>query len=48
VGPPDLVRSTLVHLLYLDGRYATHLEKFDERVGYGGERVATWRIHDEP
>jgi oligosaccharyl transferase STT3 subunit len=48
MGPPDLVRSTLVHLLYLDGRYARHLEKFDERVGYGGERVATWRIHDEP
>jgi oligosaccharyl transferase STT3 subunit len=48
VGAPDLVRSTLVHLLYLDGRYATHLEKFDERVGYAGERVVTWRIHDDP
>jgi hypothetical protein len=47
-GVPDLLRSTLVQLLYLDGRYARHLEKFDERAGYGGERVLTWRIRDEP
>jgi len=48
VGPPDLLRSTLVDLLYLDGRYAKHFEKFDERVGYRGERVVAWRIHNEP
>jgi asparagine N-glycosylation enzyme membrane subunit Stt3 len=48
IGPPELLRSTLVDLLYLDGRYAKHFEKFDQRVGYRGERVVTWRIHDEP
>jgi oligosaccharyl transferase STT3 subunit len=48
VGLPELLRSTLVDLLYLDGRYAKHFEKFDERVGYRGERVVTWRIHGEP
>jgi asparagine N-glycosylation enzyme membrane subunit Stt3 len=48
VGLPELLRSTLVHLLYLDGRYAKHFEKFDEHVGYRGERVETWRILDEP
>jgi dolichyl-diphosphooligosaccharide--protein glycosyltransferase len=48
VGPPDLLRSTLVHLLYLDGRYARHLEKFDERGDNAGERVVTWRVHDTP
>jgi hypothetical protein len=48
VGLPELLRSTLVDLLYLDGRYAKHFEKFDERVGYRGERVVAWRIHNEP
>lgn len=47
VGPPDLVRSTLVQLLYLDGRSTTQFEKFDERVSPSGERVATWRIRDD-
>jgi asparagine N-glycosylation enzyme membrane subunit Stt3 len=47
VGPPDLVRSTLVQLLYLDGRSTTHFEKFDARVSPSGERVATWRIRDD-
>ena len=47
VGLPELLRSTLVDLLYLDGRYAKHFEKFDERVGYRGERVVTWRILGE-
>jgi hypothetical protein len=48
VGTPELVGSTLVDLLYLNGRYAKHFEKFDERVGYDGERVVSWRIHAEP
>lgn len=48
VGPADLLRSTLVELLYLDGRYAPQFEKFDERVGYAGERVMTWRLRDAP
>ena len=44
VGPHDLVRSTFVHLLFLDGRYARHLRKVDERRGVGGVRVVTWQI----
>ncbi len=45
IGPPYLLRSTFTHLVYLDGRYAQFLEKFDERVGYKGERVVTWKIN---
>ncbi len=44
VGPHDLIRSTFVHLLFLDGRYARHLRKVDERHGVGGTRVVTWQI----
>lgn len=43
VGSPPLLRSTFVHLMYLDGRYATRYEKFDERRA-ADERVVTWRI----
>lgn len=43
-GSPDLLRSTFTQLLFLDGRYLRRFEKFDERTGYGGERVATWRV----
>lgn len=44
VGAPPLLQSTFVHLMYLDGRYTTHYEKFDDRTAMG-ERVATWKIH---
>jgi asparagine N-glycosylation enzyme membrane subunit Stt3 len=44
VGPPAFLRSTFVHLLYLDGRYATHYRKADDRQGPLGERVITWEI----
>jgi hypothetical protein len=44
VGTPPFVRSTFVHLMYLDGRYATHYEKFDDRTDKG-ERVVTWKIN---
>jgi hypothetical protein len=43
VGAPDLLRSTYVHLMYLDGRYATHYRKADERADTRG-RVLTWKI----
>ncbi|MBI1813451.1 MAG: hypothetical protein HYR72_00585 [Deltaproteobacteria bacterium] len=45
IGPPYLLRSTFTHLVYLDGRYAQFFEKFDERIGYKGERVVTWKIN---
>jgi hypothetical protein len=44
VGPADLVRSTFVQLMFLDGRYARLFEKIDEHDGLAGERVVTWRV----
>lgn len=43
VGAPALVGSTLMRLLYLDGRHATGFAKVDERVA-GGERITTWKL----
>jgi hypothetical protein len=43
VGAPVLLESTLVQLLFLDGRYAQRYEKIDERSS-AGERVTTWKI----
>jgi hypothetical protein len=43
VGAPALVGSTLVQLLYLDGRTTGRFEKVDDRTA-AGERVTTWRI----
>jgi hypothetical protein len=43
VGAPALVGSTLVRLLYLDGRHASGFAKVDERSA-AGERVTTWRL----
>jgi hypothetical protein len=45
VGAPPLVRSTFVHLMYLDGRYTTHYEKFDDKTTEMGERIVTWKIN---
>jgi hypothetical protein len=45
VGAPPFVQSTFVHLTYLDGRYARHYEKVDDRITAMGERVVTWKIH---
>ncbi|HVM97697.1 MAG TPA: STT3 domain-containing protein [Candidatus Acidoferrales bacterium] len=44
VGPPPLIRSTFTHLLFLDGRYAKHFKKFDDRQSYNGDRLVTWRV----
>ena len=43
VGAPRLLRSTFVHLMYLDGRYATRYRKYDQRVARG-ERIVVWKI----
>lgn len=40
VGALPLLQSTFVHLMYLDGRYAKHYRKHDDRAGRG-ERVVT-------
>jgi len=49
VGPPALIRSTFTHLLYLDGRYATHFVKFDERTSYLNDHVITYKVrYEEP
>jgi dolichyl-phosphooligosaccharide-protein glycotransferase len=44
IGSTPLVQSMMVQLLYLDGQYAKHYEKFDERTTYQGMRVVTWKI----
>jgi hypothetical protein len=44
LGTPSLLESTFTQLVYLDGRYAKGVEKVDERVGYEGERVTTWKV----
>ncbi len=43
IGLPALIRSTLVQLLYLDGRYCRYFHKIDERSA-AGTRVQTWQI----
>ena len=43
VGALPLLQSTFVHLMYLDGRYAKHYRKFDDRA-VQGERVVVWSI----
>jgi len=43
-GMPELIRSTFTQLMYLDGRYATHFEKFDDRKTDFGNRVVTWKV----
>jgi hypothetical protein len=45
IGTPLLLRSTFTQLMYLDGRYTTAFEKWDERSVETGERVVTWGIH---
>jgi hypothetical protein len=30
--------------MLLDGRYARRFAKWDDRTGYRGERVVTWRV----
>lgn len=43
-GSPELLRSTFTQLMFLDGRFMAQFEKWDERIGYAGERVVTWRV----
>lgn len=43
VGAADFLQSTYVQLMYLDGRYARHYAKADERSA-AGERVVLWKI----
>jgi asparagine N-glycosylation enzyme membrane subunit Stt3 len=45
IGTPAALRSTLVQLVVLDGRYTKLFEKLDERAANLGERVSTWRIN---
>lgn len=43
IGSAALLRSTLTHLLFLDGRFLHHFEPFDRSPGLSGD-VRTWRI----
>ena len=44
IGAPEFLKSTFVHLMYLDGRYARYYEKTDDRFA-ADERVVTWKIN---
>jgi hypothetical protein len=48
VGSVKALRSTYTALLHLDGRYVRHFHKVDDRTGYRGQRVVTWRIDWPP
>jgi asparagine N-glycosylation enzyme membrane subunit Stt3 len=43
-GSPRLIRSTLLRLMYLEGKYSAHYEKFSEKTAFSGDRVVAWRI----
>lgn len=43
-GRPELLRSTFIGLMYLDGRYASHFEKFEDASTRLGNRVVTWKV----
>jgi asparagine N-glycosylation enzyme membrane subunit Stt3 len=45
IGTPNVLRSMLVQLVVLDGRYAKGFVKRDERTAQSGEGVSTWRIN---
>ena len=44
LGTPDVLRSMLVRLLFLEPPYAGAFAKHDERRSYDDTRVAVWRI----
>jgi hypothetical protein len=44
VGTPAALRSTLVRLMFLGEAAGGRFHKIDDRTGYGGERVVTWRV----
>lgn len=45
IASPAHVGSTLVHLVYLDGRYSNYYEKVAEHTTHRGERVSAWKIN---
>jgi hypothetical protein len=44
VGTPGVVRSALVRLALLDGRYSPGFQKIYDQLGFDGRRVTVWRI----
>lgn len=44
VGTPSVVRSTLVRLALLDGRYSAPFRKIYDQVAVDGQRITVWRI----
>jgi hypothetical protein len=45
VGTPGVVRSTLIRLALLDGRYSPGFQKIADEVGVDRRRVTAWRIN---
>jgi len=44
VGTPGIVRSTVVRLTLLDGRYSPSFQKIADELGVDRRRVTAWRI----
>ena len=44
VGAAAALRSTFVRLMFLGEAPGGRFHKVDDRTGYGGERVVTWRV----
>ena len=44
VGTPGVVRSTVVRLALLDGRYSTPFRKIYDQRAIDGQRITIWRI----
>jgi len=44
VAPPTLLRATLTHLVFLEGRYLRWLHPFTGRQSVLGERIGVWRV----
>lgn len=45
VGAPLLIRSTLVRLIYLGGRYDAPFKSFDRRATLAGDEITIWKIN---
>jgi dolichyl-diphosphooligosaccharide--protein glycosyltransferase len=45
MADPLLINSTFTQLFYLDGRYSTHFEKFDDQTSFTGSRVIVWKVN---
>ena len=44
ISDPLLSESLFTKLFYLDGRYTTHFEKFNDATDITGQRIIIWKV----